>query len=302
MKVSVEKQPKSTLKITITVEADQVKKSYEQVLDQVVKETELPGFRKGMAPRDMVKEKADISKLYGEVVNNLLQTYYPQALKENAIAPVSNPKVEIKEFDINKDFEFVATVATRPEVKIGEYKTKLKELYENKLTKAKEGNAEKLKNGEPIEEPHIHMSPNEAIDEILKVSDVEVPEMLIEDETERMMTRLIDQAQSIGLSLDQYLKAQNKTPEQLRADYSKVAENSLKSEFVLSELVKESKITVDDAEIEDAIVASGQDPANFKDNVEKWYIKSILEKNKLLSELIDAAEIAGGRTGDHHHE
>src|SRR5258708_1801183 len=173
MKVVVEKQPKSTLKITITVEADQVKKSYESVLDEVIKEAELPGFRKGMAPKDMVKEKTDISKLYGEVVNKLLQTYYPQALKEQMIVPVSNPKVEKKELEKKKDFEIVGTGGGRPEIKIGDYKTKLKELYENKIKQAKEGNAEKLKKGESIEEPHIHMSPNEAIEEVLKITEVE---------------------------------------------------------------------------------------------------------------------------------
>jgi ankyrin repeat protein len=129
MEVKVEKQPKATIKLTVTVPAEQVKTTYNHIFDELVKNSELPGFRKGMAPKEMVKEKTDVSKLYGDVVNELLEKYYPQAIKENLISPVSNPKVEIKEFDLEKDFQFIATVAVRPEVKIGDYKTKLKEAY-----------------------------------------------------------------------------------------------------------------------------------------------------------------------------
>lgn len=302
MKVNVEKQPKSTVKLTVSIPNEKVKQEYAHLMEEVVKNAELPGFRKGMAPREMVEEKTDTAKIYGEVVNNLLQNYYPQALKENQILPVSNPKVEIKEFAIDKDFEFVATVAVRPQVKIGDYKKQLKEYYETRLKQVREENAKKLQEGQSIEEPHIHLSPNEAIEEISKAAEVEVPELLVEDETDRMMSRLVNQAQSIGLSLDQYLKAQNKTSDQLREEYKIISEKNLKAEFVLSELVKEEKVEASEEEIREAVLASGQDPEAFKDDVQKWYIKSILEKNKLLANLIEAAEVAGGRTGEHKHE
>jgi trigger factor len=232
MKTNVEKMPKSTIKLTVTVPTDKVKESYDKVLTEAVKATELPGFRKGMAPREMVAEKSDVSKLYGEVINDLLQTYYPQALKENHIVPVSNPKVEIKEFNLEKEFEFTALVATRPEVKVGEFKKKLKAAQENKEKTTKEENAKKLAAGEEIKDSHDHLETNDIIDILLEVSVVDVPELLVEEETERMMARLLDQAQSIGISLEQYLKAQNKTSEQLKEEYTKIAERSLKAEFV----------------------------------------------------------------------
>ena len=150
MQVKVEKQPKSTLKLIISVPSTNVKEEYEKVFEEVVKNAEFPGFRKGMAPKDMVKQKTDVSKLYGEVINNLLQKYYAQALKENLVQPVSNPKVEIKEFDLEKDFEFTAILAVRPEVEIGDYKSEIKSNYDKKIEEAKKQNEEKLKKGEPI--------------------------------------------------------------------------------------------------------------------------------------------------------
>lgn len=295
MQVKVEKQPKSTLKVTVTVPSDQVREVYDDLLAETIKNADLPGFRKGTAPADLVKEKVDVSKLYGEVINSLLQKFYPRAVKENHIVPISNPRVEIKEFDLDKDFEFTALVAVRPEVKVGDYKKKVKELQEKRQKDIREQNAKKLAEGEKIEEAHVHLGTSDVIDAILDAAEAEVPELLVEDETERMMARLVDQAESVGLSLDQYLRAQNKTSDQLRGDYKKIAERNLKAEFVLSHLAAEEKIDVTDQELEDVVKASGVTDAEeqLKDPTQKWYIKSVLQKNKLINNLIE--EVA-------HHE
>jgi len=284
MQTNVEKLPKSTLKLTVTVPSEKVKQAYEKILTDVVNEAEIPGFRKGHAPKEMVLEKTDVSSLYGEVVNELLKTYYPQALKEHLIQPIANPKVEIKEFDLEKDFTFVATIATRPDVKIGDFRKKIKEQYE-KLEK--------------LEDVHIHLTVANVIDSVVEVTEVELPEILIEDEIDRMLSRLVNQAESIGLSLDQYMKSQNKTSEQLRGEYKTIAEKNLKSELALSKLVTDEKIEVTDKEIEEMITASGDKTLmdQMQNDTEKWYIKSVLAKNKLISQLINEAE--GEKAHDH---
>jgi len=83
----------------------------------------------------------------------------------------------------------------------------------------------------------------------------------------------------------------------LRNEYTKIAENNIKAEFVLSELIKKENIEVSDEEIEEMIKAAG-DPNLVKseDPMQKLYIKSILQKNKLISKLAEEAE------GDKHHE
>ncbi len=298
MQVNVEKQPKSTLKLSISVPSANVKEEYEKAFEDVVKNAELPGFRKGMAPKEMVKQKTDVSKLYGEVINNLLQRYYSQALKENLIAPVSNPRVEIKEFDLEKNFEFTAILAVKPDVEIGEFRTEIKSNYEKKIEAAKKQNEEKLKKGEPLSDIHVHLHTNDIIDVLLKNSKVEISDLLIDEETERMMSRLVDQTQSIGLSLDQYLKAQNKTADQLKDEYNKIAENNIKSEFILDKLIRDEKIEISDRDVEDMIKASGVPDAEEKLNntTEKWYIKNILEKNKLITKLMKEVE------GENHHD
>ncbi|NMB91637.1 hypothetical protein GYA37_02180 [candidate division WWE3 bacterium] len=298
MKTQIEKQPKSTIKLTVTLEKEKVKESYEKILTEAVKNTEIEGFRKGAAPKEMVKDKLGVSSLYGDAINDLLQTYYPQALKENLLMPVSNPKVEIKEFDLEKDFEFSAVFAVRPEVKIKDYKKALKDYYKDKTEKNDKEKLEKLKKGEKIEESHVHMGANEVIDVLLKESDVEIADMLIEEETDRVMARLMDQLRSINLSVENYLKAQNKTAESLRKDYDEMSKRNIKAEFVLSHLIKEESIEVTDKEIDDMINAVGDNNIgeSLNDPMQKLYIKTIIQKNKLINKLIEETE------GEKHHE
>lgn len=298
MKVKVDKKPRATLEVTVVVPQDKVKHAYDELFKTLVANAELKGFRKGQAPSELVKESMDVSKIYGDVINNLLQTYYPQALKENHILPVANPRVEIKEFDLEKDFEFVATVAVRPEIKIGDYKKEVKKIFEEKTKQMKELNAERIKAGEPVEHDHAHLSPDDVVEGIVNASKIEFADLVVEDETDRLMSRLVDQAQAIGMSLEQYLKAHNKSIEDLRADYSKVADRNLKAEFALSELVNTEKVEVDDEEVKAMVQAAGSaEGMAALDSVEnKLYIRSILLKNKLITNIIKEIE------GDPHTE
>jgi len=297
MKTQIEKLPKSTIKMTVTIENDKVKEFYEKEVEKAIENTEIQGFRKGTAPKEMVIEKVGNSKLYGDAVNNLLQNFYPQALKENKLLPVSNPKVEIKEFDVEKDLEFTAEFAIRPDVKIGDYRKALKNYYEEKDEKLKKEKLEKLKKNPEKEEDHTHIGPNEVIDILLKESEVEISDILIEEESDRLMTRLMDQLETIKLPIEKYLKAQEKNADELRSEYNKIAENNIKAEFVLSHLVELEKIEVSNQEIEEMIEAAG-DPGvaeQMQDPMQKLYIKTILEKNKLLTKLIEETQ------GPHTH-
>lgn len=313
MKTNIEKLPKSTIKLTITIENDKVKEAHDKTLTQAVQNTEIEGFRKGTAPKEMVKDKIGVSTLYGDALNDLLQTYYPQALKENHISPVSNPKVEVKEFNLEKDLEFSATFAVRPEVKMKDYKKALKAYYEEKKEKAekedKERNENKKDTTKTDEKPkedkkeekknehekHVHLGANEIIEVLLKESEVEIADILKEEETDRMLARLMDQLKSISLPVEKYLAAQNKTAESLRKEYDLSSEKNIKAEFVLSHLINEEKIEVTDKEIDDMIGAIGDKALGEKMNspMERLYIKTVLQKNKLIQKLIEETE--GGK-------
>jgi FKBP-type peptidyl-prolyl cis-trans isomerase (trigger factor) len=298
MKTTTEKLKKSALKLTITVESEKVKKAYEEVLEEKVKTTAVEGFREGKAPKNMVEEKLGVSALYGDAVNLLLQTYYVQAVKENHINPLSNPKIEIKEFDLDKDFVFTAEVAIKPEVSVKPFKDALKKKYEEKSKELKKENEEKIKKGEEITMDHVHMHANDVLDVLLEKSEVEIADILIEEEANRMLTQLLQQIKSIGLSVEDYLKAQQTDVEKLQEGYKKSAENNLKAEFILSKLVQDEKIEIEEKEIDEAFEIAGVSGVDERktDPVERFYVKTILQKNKLISNLINEVQ------GEHTHE
>lgn len=279
MQVSVQKLPKSAVKLTITVPADKVKETQEKVLAQIVSEAELDGFRKGKAPTELVKTKMDPQKFDGQVMGDLVKTYYPQALDEQKLAPIISPKIEIDGYDAEKDFTFTAETALRPEITVGDYKKAIKESYDKK---------------EPEKDhDHAHMSPTDIVDAILTVTQVEVPDMVLAEEVDRMLSRLVQQLQPLNLGMDAYLKSINKTGDQLRGEYAQIAQKNVASEMALVELVKKEVLEVDDKEIEATINAMGDEKLKeryLQSPVEKAYVKAIIAKNKLIWKLISEVE------------
>ncbi len=167
MQVKIEKQPKATIKIEVKIPNEKVKSAYTEVLTEVAKKAELPGFRKGQAPLNLVEENTKTSELYGEVINVLLEQYYPQVIKENKLNPISNPKVEITEFDLDKDFEFNATIAIRPEIKLKDYKKAIKKHYDEYKKEHKEHDHE------------MQMSPNLILKALNEAAQFEVADLLV---------------------------------------------------------------------------------------------------------------------------
>ena len=288
MNINVEKLPNSELKITTTLENSKVAASYEKVVEEIVKGSDIKGFRKGKAPKEVVLEKADMSKVHGEVISDLLKTYYPQVLKEKAIFPYSNPKIDIKEFELDKDFIFEAIVAVKPEVKIADYKKIIKKLLEEKK-KAQKKAIEEPKEGVETAStlPVGELTAEEIVNAVVEQSKIDLSELMINEETDRLLERFINQIRSLNLNVDQLLNAQNKTYDDLLQDHKKIAENNIKSEFVLNEIISDQKLEATEAEIIEFVNNVGDE--KLKDQLlntsEKWYVKAMIEKNKALEYL-----------------
>lgn len=272
--VKVEKLPKATIKLNIKVPNVKVKDVFEHVLSEFAKNTEVEGFRKGKAPLNLVEAKIKESDLNGEVINHLLQEYYVAALKEHLITPIGNPKVLIKEFGKDKDFEFEATIAVKPEIMLGDYRKKIKDMV-------------KLKSLEKPEEKY-KLKVEDIISAISDSAELEISEILTEGEVNRMLSRLLSQAETLGLSIDQYLSAQNKTADALRKEYEEIALKNLRAEFALVKAIEDEQITIEDKEIEDAINAIGDEKTKetLQNSKDRWYITSVLAKNKLINKLV----------------
>lgn len=292
MKIESQNLPNAEIKLTVTLENEKVREVHDKVVAKVVASSEIKGFRKGKAPVEEVLKRADFSKIEGETVSELLKTYYPGIIKEKGIFPYSNPKIELKQFAVDKEFIFEATVALKPEYKVADYKKIVKELKleiekENKeLEKNKENKAEGKEEDKEVAKKR-ELTAEEVINKIIEKSEFTISDLIVNEETDRLLERFINQIKGLNLNVDQLLKAQNKTYDDLLADHKQIATNNIKSEFILNQIVKDNSLEAQDTEIEEFIQNLGDEKliAQFSNPAEKWYIKGIIEKNKALDYL-----------------
>ena len=122
MSVQVENLEHNTAKLTVTVDA----KDFEKATDQVYKKRKgsfnLPGFRKGKAPKAMIEKFYGPEIFFEDAVNDLLPDEYAKAVEESGLDVVSRPEIDIVSVGKGEDLVFTAEVALKPEVELGQYK------------------------------------------------------------------------------------------------------------------------------------------------------------------------------------
>lgn len=289
MNIQTENLPNSEIKLIVTLENSKVKEVHDKVVANLVANSEVKGFRKGKAPVEEVLKNADFSKIEGETVSELLKKYYPGIVKEKGIFPYSNPKIELKQFAIDKDFIFEATVALKPEYKVADYKKIVKELKSEieKENKELEKNIENKEEGKEEKVNKRELTAEDVINRVIEKSDFKISELIVNEETDRLLERFINQIKGLNLNVDQLLKAQNKSYDDLLADHKQIATNNIKSEFILNQIVKDNSLEASETEVDEFIKNLGDEKliAQFSNPAEKWYIKGIIEKNKSLDYL-----------------
>ena len=122
MSVKVENLEKNLAKLTVEVPVEKLEESIDQVYRKAKNQITLPGFRKGKAPRKMIEKYYGADVFLEDAVNELIPVAYEEACGECELEIVSQPEIEYEQVEAGKPVIFTATVATRPEVTLGEYK------------------------------------------------------------------------------------------------------------------------------------------------------------------------------------
>ncbi len=280
MDLKIEKQPKNTYKVQITISKEEVQTAFNYALEHEAKEVEIAGFRKGKAPKNVVKDKIDPTKLRSHALNHLLTDAYTKAIKENKLKPIISPQFDLEVFEEGKEGKLTMIIVEKPNIKAGDYKKLLKTL-------GKKRNENKKK-----DEP-VTITNQDVVDAIIEGGEVEIAELLIEEEVNRMMSSLIDQTSKLGITMEQYLESIKKKPADLRSEYSKTATKTLKADFLITEISKLEEIVVSDEEIEQTISSIPDEKSRKALNTpeQKMYVKAVLLKNKTLQTLANIAMV-----------
>lgn len=122
MSAKWEKQEGNTGILTIEVPAEEVNAGLDKAFKKVVKEINVPGFRKGKMPRQMFEKRFGVESLYQDALDFILPDAYANAVEEAGINPVDRPEIDIETIEKDQPLVFTAKVIVKPEVKLGEYK------------------------------------------------------------------------------------------------------------------------------------------------------------------------------------
>ena len=122
MKVTAEKIDNQQVVLEIEVPAAELEKASEKAFKKIAGKVNIPGFRKGKAPRKIVEQHVGKQAILDEAFEIIAPQAYAEALEDQKIDPVTRPAIDVVTMEEGKDLVFKATVTEKPELKLGEYK------------------------------------------------------------------------------------------------------------------------------------------------------------------------------------
>jgi trigger factor len=123
MQFNLEKLEQNFVMLEVTVDSNEIEEALAESYKIVVNKVNLPGFRKGHIPRQILEAQLGKTVLYEDAIDNIVNKAYFKGIEKFSLEPIDQPKLDIKEpFEEGKTFAFKATIEVLPEVKLGQYK------------------------------------------------------------------------------------------------------------------------------------------------------------------------------------
>lgn len=122
MSVQIEKLEHNMAKLTIEVSAEEFDQAINEAYKKMKNRIQVPGFRKGKAPRKMVEKVYGPEVFYEDAANIVIPKAYDENIRDLEETIVSRPSIDVTQIELGKPFIFTAEVALKPEVTLGEYK------------------------------------------------------------------------------------------------------------------------------------------------------------------------------------
>ena len=165
MSCKVEKTKNANeIKMEITIEAEKFENAIKKVYFKNAKYFNIPGFRKGKAPQNIVEKYYGKEIFYEDAFNEIAGEEYEKAIEESKLEVVGKPQIDIVTMEKGQDLVFTAVVATKPEVELGKYKgIEIEKIeynveesdIENNLKQMQEKNARVISVETPVENGNI---------------------------------------------------------------------------------------------------------------------------------------------------
>ena len=347
----IQRLTNSLVEVTITAPWVDISPRFSEVVSKVSQDLELPGFRKGQAPLEMVEQKAP-----SQIQQEFLKVVMPQALVEalsgSDVVPIDYPQYQIVNYAKGSDLTFKARVTERPKVSVGDYKAikaskpEIKIVTDEEVQKIIDDLFKRWQAKNPLPQAAPSTPPqgsagsmsfvpqdpssmessstnddfakamgaqsldelkkkikedlsaeakyNNELDyeenilqEVEKITTVDLPEVLIQDELNRMLVSLQRRVADMGLLLEDYLKGQGKTLEGIKSEWRPQAEKNVRMELGLAEVARMENVSISDEELQAEIdkIQDNRMKQQFETDEPKMHLRHALRQTKTLNLL-----------------
>jgi len=272
MQIVNTKAEDGTITLKITIPWKTVEEARAKVINALVKQVTVPGFRKGTAPENIAEKHLKKEIVQEEVLKDVLGKAYNEAVTSEKLTPIITPRVHVETFEDGTDLVFNAELCEAPEVTLKNYKEEVKNIT---------AKSKIVVPGKEEEKPNV----DNILNTVVKNAEVKIPKVLYEQEANRLLSQMLDELKQLGLSLEQYLASRGKTAEDIRLEYEEKAKKDLSLEFVLRKIADTENITVEKEDVD--LVLN-----DIKDEVQKaqlvsnpYLLASIIRQQKTLDFL-----------------
>jgi len=272
----------ATFELTINIPKKEVIEARQKAIASLAQQTPIPGFRKGKAPAKLVEEKLGKEEIYRQVINNLIPQAYLKALKKYSLSPIIEPKIVLTSTKPNEAWIVKATSCQLPNIKLENWQSEIKKI--NAVEKI--WTPEKGKEEPPADkqEEQKQKKLQQIIQKIVDLIEVNIPSFWLETELNKKIVSLIDQLQTAGLTIEQYLSTKKKSLDELKRQYQKEIETGLKLELALEEVANQAKIQVNKEEVE-ALVQQSKKEKKSPSN--PYLMAQMFKRQKTIAYLLN---------------
>lgn len=249
--------------IQLTIPAKKAEVAFKKALNKLAKNLKVPGFRKGKVPAKVAQEHLNLQYIFEEALQIVLPNAYAQEIKKLEIKPLTYPEFNPISLDQGKDWIIEAHVAQRPKIELKGYEKivkKAREAAKKDLEKQIEDLKKHIKESKDEKHNHSHKEPTEQekndfiiqyiYRELISEIKPEIQELLVKEETRYDLENLARQLKQLNIPFERFLKQREMTLEQLSSELTNSALAKLQVAFVIDEIAKTAKLSVEKADID----------------------------------------------------
>ena len=275
LQTNLKQEKASVFTITIKIDPKELGEVKKEAIKELSTQIEVKGFRKGEAPQDVVEKKIDKNRLHQLMVQKIASQGYTDVVKDNNLKPAIPPQVSLKSTNEDQCWEIELRGCQAPEADISSVEEEIKKVsVKEKIWTPEKG--QKTEGQEVDDQQKKDLIAQKIIQAIIEKTKINIPEMLMEYEMNKRLTELVDQVQSVGLTVEKYLTSKSLSLDQIKDQYQKQITANWKLDLALEELANKYKVVVEEKDLE----------KYQKTNINPYLAAKVVRREKTLEKLM----------------